>query len=467
VLAFAGAAGALTGPGTPAAASDAHSAAARTAAIWVSGQLADGAMPGPYGPAPDWGVTIDALFALQATGADPAAAETVTAAVAEHVRSYNSWDDWGVPGIVVSGATAKLLVAAVSTQSDPTGFGGFDLRAETLALVAGGDAGDQHGRVRDQIPAEYGTDSSNTFGQSFAVLGLARSGGVPQEVVDFLLHQQCAAGGFRLSPDVAGVPSASCDADSGAILDPDSTAMAVQALLAAADTGAQGAAASAARGAAWLSATQAADGSFAGSGATAGIANTNSTGLAGQALAAAGDTTAANRAADSIATRQLTPTNAGAAAADAGAIAYNDEALAAATAGGIAETARDQWRRATVQALLGLAQVPLGRLGTTTPGSQSASPPASTSSGSPAGSPSSASPDPSASTAGSASPTAGASGSGASTVALAAGSSKASGGGPLVTTGAPIVLVASAGLVLVGAGTLLAAATRRRKTSTS
>ncbi len=315
-------------------------------ARWLAGELTDGALPGFAGP--DWGLTLDALFALSATGADPAALKGVSAALSRHVRAYNSFDDYEIPGVRIAGATAKLLVGAVAAGEDPADYGGFDLRAETLALVAatGADAG----RVKDA-----GTDDgSNTFGQAYAVLGLARSGGVPAPVVDFLLRQQCAAGGFRLSPDQAGAPAPTCDDAANPVLDPDSTSVAVQALYAA------GAKAAADKGVSWLAATQRADGSFGGSGPTD-SSNTNSTGLAAQALAAGGSTAAAKRATDYLAARRLTG------ATDTGAVAYNDAALAEAAANGIDEVQRDQWRRATAQAVLGLAGVPMGELGPVAP----------------------------------------------------------------------------------------------------
>jgi hypothetical protein len=314
-------------------------------ANWLAGELVDGALPGFAGP--DWGLTADALFALSATGAETGAVADMLAA---HVRSYNSYDDFGVPDVRIAGATAKLLVAALAADRDPTDFGGYDLRAETVALI------DDAGRVADHGVA----DQSNTFGQALAVTGLSRTGVAPQPAVNFLLRQQCAAGGFRLSPDQFGTPAPTCDAATDPVLDPDSTAMAVQALLAADRSCAVNAKAAAEKGARWLLDTQRADGSFGGSGPTE-ASNTNSTGLAAQALAATGHQEAADRAATYVVAHQLTD------AAERGAIAYNDESLADALANGLPEMRRDQWRRASAQAILGLAQVPLGDLGTVAP----------------------------------------------------------------------------------------------------
>ncbi|AEB44240.1 MULTISPECIES: prenyltransferase/squalene oxidase repeat-containing protein [Micromonospora] len=457
-----------TPPSGVAASSAAHSAAARDAAAWLAGEYADGVLPGPFGGA-DWGLTIDGMLALAATGVDPSTRQAATAQIAANVRSYNSYDDWGIEGFTDGGATAKLLYAASAAGTDPTDFGGWDLRAETLALVSGAHTGHQHGRITSRTTDESGQDPSNTFDQSFAVLGLARSGGAPQETVDFLVRQQCAAGGFRLYPDAAGAPSPSCDAESNATLDVDSTAMAVQALLAAGADDAAG------RGADWLVAQQRADGSFGGSGPTSG-ANSNSTGLAGQALAAAGRDTEATRAAQALAALQLTGANGGAATADAGAIAYDTGALTEAVDEGITDNLRDQWRRATAQALLGLAQVPLGRIGLDPPPtggptpSTSASPtptgsPAPSASPTPTDAPT-ASPTPSASP--SDTPTAGPTPSDTPSTPVAtptvSTSPVAGGPGRLPTTGVAIGGYVLTALLLVGGGAVLLVLGRRRAT---
>lgn len=343
---------------SPASADTRYGAAASDSALWLSGEVVDGALPGPMPPTPDWGLTIDALVALEATGADPVTSRQVSDAVAANVRSYNSYEDWD-PGSEarIGGATAKILYAAVISGADPADFGGFDMRAETLDLVAGPDEGAHEGRIRDRGTS---SDNSNTFGQSLGVLGLARSGGVPQETVDFLIRQQCSEGGFRLSPDQFGTPAPTCDEAESAVLDPDSTGMAVQALLAAADDGAGDAEEAAELGADWLEEIQREDGSFGGSGPTA-ASNTNSTGLAAQALAASGRQAAADDAAAWILTHQITSSS-GAASTDAGAIAYNRDSFDSAVSAGILDMQRDQWRRACAQAVLGLAQVPLGEI---------------------------------------------------------------------------------------------------------
>lgn len=356
-------------PATAQAAPDPLRTAAVAASRWQAGQLdAKGGIYNAQFGVTDWGLTLDTLIALQATGSNPRIAKKSAAFVSKHVRSYNSYDDWGQKGVRIAGATGKLLFVAVATKSNPRNFGGYNLRAESLALMA--KTGVNRGRFRDKGV----TDSSNTFGQSFNVLGLARSGGVPKEAVAFLIKQQCRAGGFRLSPNQFGTPAPTCDAASNPVLDPDSTAMAVQALLAAYRGGSKPAGEAARKGALWLKRIQRSDGSFGGSGPTT-ASNANSTGLAGQAVGAIGNSRlvaapvaselrkAADKAGRWVKTKQLTGANAGRAKAHIGAIAYNRAALLAAAREGITATSLDQWRRANPQALLVMSRVSLADVG--------------------------------------------------------------------------------------------------------
>lgn len=428
-----------------------HHVKAVAAGKWLAGQLVDDAMPGFAGP--DWGLTIDALFGLTASGADPAARQRVVDNVGRHVRSYDSYDDYGIPGVTIAGAAAKILVAAVAGGANPRSFGGYDMRTEVLGLIA--TSGPMAGRVRDK---GLDSDNSNTFGQSLAVIGLARSGGVPRPAVDFLIMQQCAAGGFRLSPDMFGTPSPTCDSSPDAVLDPDSTGMAVQALLAAAEAGATGAAESAAKGAAWLQQIQKPDGSFGGSGPTA-ASNTNSTGLAGQALAAAGKAEPAAKAAHFVSTMALTTENAGAASKDVGGIAYNAAGFRAAVSGGIDSMSGDQWRRATAQAMLALAGVSLGDLGKQVGPSPSTSPSPSLS---PSPASSSPSATPSTSTSTTTTPTATATPT-TTTTATATATATNSPTAGLPITGASLTAAIASGAALVSAGLILLLWFRRQE----
>jgi hypothetical protein len=104
---------------------------------------------------------------------------------------------------------------------------------------------------------------------------------------------------------------------------------------------------------------QASDGSFASSGPGA-TANANSTGLAAHALRTGDRTGTADRAAAWLSGLQV---GCSPEPADDGAIAFSPAARAAASAG-ITPTSRDQFRRATSQAILAFSEAPLGTAGT-------------------------------------------------------------------------------------------------------
>ncbi len=333
-------------------------ASAARGVAWLIRELRHGRLPGPVGGT-DWGLTADALFALHAAGVGRDAARTVASSLAHHVDDYIGPHLYDDPRARLAGPTAKTLLAAVVAGRDPHDFGGSDMRREVLALLQG-PHDDQPGRISDR---RTDSDSSNTFSQAIGVIGLVRSGGVPRPAVRFLLEQQCRAGWFRMFTD----DRRGCDrgrVHGTASPDVDGTAMAVQAMIAARRAGVGGLDRPVERALAWLVREQRGDGSFVGGSATTG-ANANSTGLAAQALAAGGRSGPAGRAARWLRSVQLnavrvrgTP-----AAGEQGAVGYDRAAVRTARGDGLTSTARDQWRRSTAQAVLGLARVSFGGLG--------------------------------------------------------------------------------------------------------
>jgi hypothetical protein len=195
------------------------------------------------------------------------------------------------------------------------------------------------------------------IGQSYAVIGLARSGGVPDAAVRYLLKERCRSGYFRLKES----GNSTCGRKSPA--DVDATALALQALIAARGHGAHVRARVIHGTADWLAAAQHRNGSF-GGGASTAAPNTNSTGLAANALSAAGRHRARLAAAQWVAHLQITRKRAhhGPVRTDLGAIAYRPAGLKRALSGGIGRRQRDQFRRATPQAYFALAPAPLNSL---------------------------------------------------------------------------------------------------------
>ncbi|HMX66130.1 MAG TPA: terpene cyclase/mutase family protein [Microthrixaceae bacterium] len=325
-----------------------------TAALdWLAGQITShgGALPGPVAGTPDWGLTADAVLAFASAGrsTDPAAVAATDQLVA-HAADFTTYTSVGVT-VRVAGPTAKVLLVALSTGRSAT-VGGVDLDAALRGLMR--SSGPQTGRFADGAP-DPTWDGSNGFGQSLAMLALARTDrGVPAPAVEFLLAQQCPAGGFRLNYGTA----AGCGTDAEA--DSDATAVSLQALLAVERS--PDVLAALERGTAWLRSRQGAEGSFGGTGPTA-APNANSTGMIAQFLRAAGDTTAADRAAGWIAACcQLSAQNATGTPASGhiGAIGYDPAARTSALADGIGAGVSDQWRRTTTQAVLAFGLAPYG-----------------------------------------------------------------------------------------------------------
>lgn len=273
----------------------------------------------------DYGLTIDAVLALDAAGTGASEADATTALVEREVGQYTG----AASGDLYAGALGKALAFASAQGRKPTSFGGHDLVAQLRSLEQAS------GRFSDK--SAYG-DNSNVIGQSWAVIGLVRAGSQPiAKPAGFIAEAQCPDGGF---PTAFG--GASC------VSAPDATAFAAQALIAArTDPDAVKQALD------YLVKAQASDGSF-GGGETTKEPNTNSTSVAAQALAAGGRTAEAERASAYVARFQLGCT---AAEPMRGAIVYNGQALAAGEKPDAAPTDEDV--RATTQGVLGLTRIPL------------------------------------------------------------------------------------------------------------
>jgi len=325
---------------------------ADNAADWLTGELERNRMPSGFGDFTDWGLTVDTLFALSAEGSKTRRVNKIARVLSNHVEDYA-----GGGTERYAGASAKLLLAAKVARKDVRDFGGHNLRARVLNRVAGPRAGFEHGRLRDR--SEFG-DFTNTISQSFGVLGLARTGDAPQSTVEFLLKQRCNAGWFRLNEEQNQRCRGKQDEPNV-----DVTAYAIQALVAARKDGATLPNGVIRETSSWLVSAQHKNGSY-GGGQRTKAANTNSTGLAVQALTATDRDRAAAKAADWVAGLQLTRRRtAGTPARDeVGAIAYNRAAFRDARRNGIPkdDAARDQFRRATAQGIFAFAPRPLSSL---------------------------------------------------------------------------------------------------------
>ncbi len=316
---------------------------AHRAADWEVTQLRDGRINNVQFEFTDWGLTIDTYLALVAAGNRPAEASDVISTVSDNVREYVSLD-----GDFFAGPVAKTLLARrVAGLDASVESANLNLRRKLATLVA------PTGRVKDSGADDF----SNTISQSFAVLAFARSGELPEATATYLLRQQCNRGYFRL-----GMSNRECGRGAGEA-DVDATAYALQALVLARSEGVDLPAGAVQDTEQWLAGAQRDNGAFSGTGPTEG-SNSNSTGLAAQALKLVGRDAAVRKAVGWVEDLQLTRADAVGTPArrDLGAIAYDPSDFEQALQNGIDETTRDTWRRSTPQAVLAFVPRPLTTL---------------------------------------------------------------------------------------------------------
>lgn len=254
------------------------SAEAEAAGAWVAAQFDE--------PTPDWQDFGPSIYADITLGLTAAGVEDDTADAALATLAVLSAELLGSPGSAPVGAIGKVVLAVEARGEDPaTYLPDRDVEAELRGLL--GDDGQFAG--------------ADVFNQALAILGLAATDdGVPAAAGEWLAARQCDTGDFTFAGD--------CPAAAGSE-DPDTTAVALQALLAAGETDAADAAT------AWLLSWQAGDGSI----SSFGTANANSTATAAQALRAAGEQEAADLAAAFVAGLQVDGP-----AGDAGGIRFAD-----------------------------------------------------------------------------------------------------------------------------------------------
>ncbi|MFD2474742.1 prenyltransferase/squalene oxidase repeat-containing protein [Amycolatopsis silviterrae] len=303
--------------------------------------------PSPTSPGnTDAGLMADALLAMHRAGVEPAVQARATAKLRANYFSAT---------IVSAGVLGKDLIVAAEQGVDPRQWG-KDSAGKEIDLVARLGAAQGSSGAFEDTAASGARTPANVFGQALALIGLHKAGiGDPAGTAE-LLRQQCPGGGFRLNVPVGG-ETAQCASD--AEVSADTTAMGVWALV---ETGGHRQQVSRALG--WLRAHQdPVTGAFSADPKSPGQVNTNSSGLAAMALALGGDGAAASRATGWLAAVQVpesvpVPAMAGAITrgqADLDAIERDAKAFWLKPSGADNLGKQDGLRRATAQAVLGLA----------------------------------------------------------------------------------------------------------------
>jgi hypothetical protein len=332
------------------------------AAEWISDELTNGLMMGTSGP--DFGLTIDTGMAVSTVARQGATVTAINNALEPRIADYVG------DGTKESyaGPLAKAAAFARTAKKNPTSYGGINLITrleERTANVPADPAAEPQaaaiaGRIFDK--SEFG-NYANVVGQSYAVRALSLANSAEAGAArDFLLKQQCASGAFRLNFDKADVPSQACtDGVAGSEPDPDATALAVINLVESGDKSAAVTTALAKAGA-WLDARQRGSGAIRSAGQGAQI-NTNTTAVGGYAMGLLKNRDAALKAA--LWVRRNQPVDKyrcrTALTKDTGAVAFRPDRVTASKTSGIPADARDEWRRATAQAILGLQFAPASK----------------------------------------------------------------------------------------------------------
>lgn len=332
------------------------------AAEWLADELTNGLMVGDNGP--DFGLTIDTGMALSTVVDQGAVNAQITTALEARIGDYVG------DGTKESyaGPLAKAAAYAKVAKQNPTNYGGVNLIArleERTADVPADPAAEPQaaafaGRIFDK--SEFG-NYANVIGQSYAVRALSQSRSTEAGAArDFLLKQQCASGFFRASFEKANVPNQSCtEGAPGSEADPDATALAVINLVES-DDKTPAVMAALDKAGAWLKDRQRGSGAFRAAAPISKI-NTNSTAVAGFALGLLKERDAALKAA--LWVRKNQPVDKykcrTALTKDTGAVAYRKDRVKASSTTGIPASARDEWRRATAQAVLGLQFAPASK----------------------------------------------------------------------------------------------------------
>jgi hypothetical protein len=173
-------------------------------------QQPDGGFTNGFSEGSDLGTTCDVVLALVAAGEDLAAHRS---AGGNSPLDYLA-DQVAGGAVELLGSKAKIALALMAAGQDPSSFGGLDLLAELE-------------EVYDEASGGYG---STIFDQALVMLALHNAGReVPQGAIDYLVEHQAENGGWALFGETEAE-----------MADTNTTAVAVQALVAAGQTDAVG-----------------------------------------------------------------------------------------------------------------------------------------------------------------------------------------------------------------------------------
>ena len=179
----------------------------------------------PTTSAPDPSGTADAVLALHAAGVGRAAAGASLSWLQSHFEGYVHTGRADVPG-----ALAKVILVARAAGADPRAFGGTGPAGNLVARLQATQrtSGRDKGLFGSQSPTYDGA-----YRQGLSLLALAAVGRTDAVAVRWLKNQQCADGGWLGYRKDTSVPCPTPDPATFSGPDTNSTALALQGLLAA------------------------------------------------------------------------------------------------------------------------------------------------------------------------------------------------------------------------------------------
>jgi hypothetical protein len=205
---------------------------ARAGAAWLAGRFTpQGYIPSQSNPGTaDLSATANGILALASANADPSVAATALSYMESNVNSYVVQGGADGPGQL-----ALLILDAHALGANPTSFGGTDLVTRLLATE----------QVSGHNTGLFGTKSqvqeflAGVYDQGLALAALAAAGHTSGSAIAsaeaWLLHQQCANGGWTSYKS----PSNPCNGSPADFVGPDtnSSALAIEGLSAQGDLG--------------------------------------------------------------------------------------------------------------------------------------------------------------------------------------------------------------------------------------
>lgn len=213
-------------PGSGLAGSKPAATAAQVGAGWLGRQFKGDVIKSNGKPDPS--STALAVLAFAAAGVGGTKAEDGITWLEKHFNSYAS-----PGGVDDAGALATLILAAQAVGIDPTAFGGTGTKNDLVArlLASQRTSGPDTGLFGSSDPTYDGA-----FRQGLSLMALDTQGISNPAGVTWLQNQQCSDGGWESYRSDLTVPCDAPDPTDFAGPDTNSTALAVQGLVAAGGT---------------------------------------------------------------------------------------------------------------------------------------------------------------------------------------------------------------------------------------